>query len=128
MTSLALAIGLFVAAIGMVGIVAPHSLQAIARYSVTPLGLYVAAAVRVAFGVVLIRAAPASRAPKALRVLGFIALVGGLITPFIGVDRARAISDWWSAQGPVLIRLWPALAFVFGVFIAYAVKPGRRAV
>jgi FtsH-binding integral membrane protein len=126
-TSLALAIGLFVAAIGIVGIVAPPSLQAIARYSVTLLGLYVAAAARIAFGVILVRAAPASRAPKVLRLLGLIALVGGLITPFIGVDRARAISDWWSTQGPLVIRLWPALALVFGVFIAYAVKPERRA-
>ena len=127
MTSLALAIGFFVAAVGIVGIVAPHSLQTIAQYSVTPLGLYAAAALRAAFGVILVLAGPASRTPKVLRVVGCIALVFGLITPFLGVDRARAILDWWSSQGPGLIRLWPAVAAVVGVFIVYAVIPGRRA-
>lgn len=126
MTSLALAVGLFVAAVGIAGIVAPHALQTIARYSITPLGLYVAAAVRVVFGVILIRSAPASRAPGVLRVVGFIALVAGVITPFLGVDRAHAIFDWWSVQGPLLIRLWPALALIFGILIVYAVNPARR--
>lgn len=126
MTSVALAAGLFAAAVGIAGIVAPYALQTIARYSITPLGLYVAAAVRVVFGVILIRAASASRAPAVLRVVGIVALVAGLITAFLGVDRAHAMFEWWSAQGPVLIRLWPALALIFGILIVYAVNPARR--
>ncbi|MFY9550329.1 MAG: hypothetical protein WAU32_04200 [Thermoanaerobaculia bacterium] len=125
MTALALAVGLLVAGIGLVGVVAPQGLQAIAQHVDTPLGIYVAAAVRVAFGLILVRAAPASRSPGVLRVAGVVAIVAGLSTPFVGVDRARAILDWWSRQGPVLMRLGPALALAVGGFITYAVRSGR---
>jgi hypothetical protein len=123
---LALAIGAFVAAVGLVGVVSPQGLQTIARYSMTSVGLYVVAAIRLAFGVILFRAAAASRAPRVLRVVGVFAFVAGLVTPFLGVDRAHAIFDWWSGQSPVFLRLWPGLAVVFGVFIVWAVTPSRR--
>jgi hypothetical protein len=124
--ALVLAIGFLIAAVGAVGVVAPHVLQSISRYTVTPTGLYVAAALRIVIGVALVRVAAASRAPWLLRGLGFIAIAAGIVTLFLGVDRAGAILAWWSGQGPVLIRLWPALALVFGVIMVWAVIPRRR--
>jgi len=126
-TSLALSIGLFIAGVGILGIVTPEALLTAARYGATPIGLYVVAALRLCFGFVLILAAAASRAPKTLRILGFIILVGGLITPFVGADRARAMLDWWGAQGPAIIRLWAGLPFALGVFVTFAVTPNTSA-
>jgi hypothetical protein len=40
--------------------------------------MYVAAALRVVFGVVLVCGAAGSRAPRFLRVFGFIIVIGGL--------------------------------------------------
>ena len=125
--ALVLVVGLLIAAVGGIGVVAPHVLQGISRYTVTPVGLYVVAALRVAIGVALVRVAAVSRAPSLLRVLGFVAIAAGIGTLFLGVDRAGAILAWWSGQGPVLIRLWPALALVFGVIMVWAVVPRRRA-
>jgi hypothetical protein len=124
---LVLAIGLLIAAVGAVGVVAPESLQNVARYTVTPVGLAVAAILRIAIGVALVREAAASRAPRLLRALGFIAIAAGIMTLFLGVDRAGAILDWWSGQDPLLIRLWPALALLIGVVIVLSVLPRRRA-
>ena len=124
---LALLIGLFLVAIGMCGVAAPHGLLTAVRFVLTPRGLYLVAAVRVVFGVILLLAAPSSRTPRVLRLLGFIMLVAGLTTPFFGVDRARVMLDWWSARGPAFMRVWAGLAVAFGAFVVYAVAPRRRA-
>jgi len=119
-------VGLLIAALGILGIVAPTILLAVAAFAVTQLGLYVAAALRVAAGVILVGAAAGSRLPRTLRVLGALVVIAGVITPFFGVDRARAMVDWWSAQGLLVMRGWAALPMLFGLFIIYAVAPRRR--
>ena len=124
--SLALLAGLFMVAIGVVGIITPASLVTLGQFSVTPIGLYVVAALRVCIGLVLVGVSPVSRTPKTLRVFGIIAVVAGLTTPLVGADRAAAILHWWSAQGPAFLRLWAGLPVAFGGFILYVVLAGRR--
>jgi hypothetical protein len=128
MKSLGLLVALFIMLAGVAGLFTPDSLTTIGRHVATPGGLYAIAALRVGMGLVLILVAPISRAPKTLRVLGAIALVGGLTTPLLGVERVRAIVAWETAQGTALIRAGAGLALVFGGFIAFAVAAGRRAV
>ena len=123
----ALLVGVFIVAIGMLGVTAPLGLLAAVRSILTPLGLYLVAALRVVFGAALLLAAPSSRAPRALRLLGLVMLVAGLTTPLFGIDRARAMLDWWSAWGPTFMRVWAGLAVAFGAFVVYAVAPRRPA-
>jgi hypothetical protein len=127
MRYLALAVAAFLALVGITGVFAPDLLVAIGRYVVTPAGLYAIAVVRVAVGIVLIMAAPLSRAPRLLRALGALALLAGLMTPLFGVERTRAVLEWESAQGTALIRAGAAVAVVLGGFLAFAVSPVRRA-
>jgi hypothetical protein len=124
---LAFLVGLIIAALGVLGIAAPTVLLDVTAFALTQVGLYVAAALRVAFGLVLIAAAAASRLPRTLRILGALIVVAGVITPFFGHERARAVVDWWSAQGPSFMRGWAVLAVIFGLFIIYAVFPRRSA-
>ncbi len=124
---LALVIGLIITAIGVSGMAAPAVLLHAARFAETPAGLYVVAALRIAFGLVLLQVAVTSRTPKTLRMVGMLIVVAGIVTPLIGVERAHAIVDWWSAQGTAFMRSWAALAVVFGLFIIYAVTPRRQA-
>ena len=72
MKTLACVFGLCIFTVGAVGIIAPSSLIWIARRAATPGAFYAVATTRVAFGLVLVLEAPASRAPKALRVLGYV--------------------------------------------------------
>jgi hypothetical protein len=125
--SVAFFIGLSIAAIGVFATVTSEALLWIIRYLVTPVGLYLVAGFRIATGVIFFQAAPASRTPRILRVLGSIIFISGLITPFIGSERARAIVDWWSAQGSLAMRAWAAVAILLGAFVAYTVSSGRRA-
>jgi hypothetical protein len=125
--TLAFAIGLWIIAVGAVGILAPSGLVWIARHSITPVDLYVIAAIRVSFGVLLLSVASASRAPRTLRVFAFIPLLAGIATPFVGVERAPAIIEWWSHQGSAVVRLTAVLLLALGGFFAYACAPARRA-
>ena len=116
-----LLVALFLALIGLTGVLAPDRFMTIAQYSATPVGIYVAAALRIGIGLVLARVAPVSRAPRTFRILGVIAVLAGVATLFLGTERAQAILDWWSAQGPACIRLGAGLPLVLGGFIAYAI-------
>ena len=126
MKFLTVLIGLFAMIVGVVGIAAPSALLSAGEYAATPLGLYAAAAVRIGIGIVLILVAPTTRAPKLIRALGAFAVGAGVVTAFVGVDRARAMLAWETAQGTTLIRLGAALALVFGGVLVFAIT-GRRA-
>ena len=126
--TLAFVIGLCIIAVGAVGILAPSGLIWIAQHSIAPGELYFIAAFRVAFGLLLLSVASASRAPKTLRVVAFIPLVAGIATPFVGVERAPAIIEWWSQQGSGVVRVTAVLVLALGGFFAYACAPARRAV
>jgi uncharacterized membrane protein len=122
----AVACGFLMAAIGIVGIADPFLLLDATRFTLTSLGLYIAASFRVVFGLVLIGVASTSRMPRTLRTVGAIIVIAGIITPFVGVERARGIVAWWISQGNVFMRIWASIAVIFGLFIIYAVNPRRR--
>jgi len=124
---LVMIIGLLIAAMGILGIAAPSVPLQVAQSLLTPSALYIVAAVRVCFGLLLVWVAPGSRAPIALRVLGVLIVIAGVITPFFGVERSRAVVDWWSSQGAAFMRVGMGFAVVFGLAIVYAVAPRRRA-
>ena len=127
MKALAIAIGLVVGAIGLVGVVAPSFVLEIGRSLLTPTALYVVAALRICIGVVLVRVAPASRLPTVFRIVGIFVIIAGVLTLFLGVERSSAILDWWSNQGPSFMRLCLALPMALGLFIVYALTSSRRA-
>ena len=57
----------------------------LAQHFVTSGPFYVIATVRIALGLILISVASASRAPKALRVLGYVILILGITTALTGL-------------------------------------------
>ena len=76
---------------------------------------------RVAFGVVLIWVAPVSRAPRTLKVVGVLIVIAGIATAATGltaIERARALIEWWLAQGPGVVRLTGVLVLAVGGLIA----------
>jgi len=127
MSIAALSIGLLIVAQGILGLVAPDLFVALVRTFQEPPVIYAAAVIRFVFGVVLFRVAPFSRAPIALRGLGALVALGGLLTPIIGIPFARVVLGWWSEGGPALVRIWAAGALCLGALIVYATMPVRRA-
>lgn len=121
MALVTLLIGLLIAVQGLLGLAAPDLFVRVIRFFQNSPVIYLAAIIRVAVGVALVRAAPASRARRGLQILGIIIVVGGLLTPFVGERAAHVILDSWSAGGPGIVRLWASIALAIGVFILYAV-------
>ncbi|MEN3370981.1 MAG: hypothetical protein V7609_3124 [Verrucomicrobiota bacterium] len=126
MKILAFFIALLMLTLGLTGIIWPDCLVRIGHYSFTPVGLYVVAGLRVAIGLVFFLAAPASRAPKTLRILGVLVCVGGVVLAFLTAERAQAFLDWWSANGTTFVRFGGGVVLVIGSFIAYVTAPRRR--
>jgi hypothetical protein len=127
MKNLAFIFALFILSIGTVGIFVPSVLVWLTQQFVTSAAFYVLAVVRVAFGLVLISVASASRAPKTLRVLGCLIVIAGImsgLTGLLAVERGRALLAWWLQQGSGVIRLTSAALIPFGGFIAYLCAPG----
>jgi hypothetical protein len=120
---LAMALGFVIAAIGVLGIAAPLVLFEFGRSLQSAGALYAVAALRVAMGAILIWAAPDSRTPRTLRIIGLLIIVAGVVTPFIGVERSRAMLGWWSTQGTFFTRAWLTVPVIFGLFIAYVAAP-----
>jgi len=128
--TLAFVIGLLIGVVGAVGIIAPSGLVWVAEHSVTSGTFYVIATVRVAFGLVLISVASVSRAPKTLRVLGYLILIAGITTALMGLvamERADAIIEWWLRQESGVVRLTGIPLLALGGFVAYACAPARCA-
>jgi len=119
----AMLIGVLIAGFGGAAILAPAAFFEAVRYLHTPPVIYVAGTLRVVLGIVLVGAAPQSRARTLLRSLGALIILAGLLTPLVGARVARALLEWWSAGGPWLVRAAGAVGLVIGLFILYATRP-----
>ena len=129
MKNIAFVAALVIVASGAVGIVVPSGLVWVAQYSLTATAFYLIGALRAGLGLVLVAAAPASRVPRALRILGYVIVIAGIVTVVMGMvamERARAIIEWWLQQGSGLIRLGGVFIVALGSFVAYACAPTRR--
>lgn len=114
---------LAIAAMGVIGIAAPALLLEMARPLTAGTALYGVAVVRVVFGALLLLLASASRLPGTLRVIGFLIIVAGLLTPFFGI--AAGAFTWVSGQEQRLVRAVAILPVAFGLFIVYAINSPR---
>jgi len=116
-------VALFVIAAGMAGVAFPDRLVGLRGLAASQAGLLGFAVLSSAVGIVCIMAAPASRAPKALQAAGAVFLFAGMATPFVGVERTRAVLDWEAAQGPWLIRAGGAVVLAAGGCLVVSLRP-----
>jgi hypothetical protein len=115
------AIGLLVFALGVLGLVRPASLIGLVeRPWRSRATIYLAMAFRAGLGVLLIAAAPATRFPEAIGVLGALSLLSAASIPLLGYERLRRFVAWWAARPAGFVRAWALVACAFGGFLAYA--------
>jgi len=116
-------VGVLALLIGVWGVLAPGRVTELVSRFGSAGGLWFAAAVRLVFGLGLWFAAPASRAPLLLQVLGVIALISALVPPFLGVDRFKSLIEWWTKLSPTAVRLNCLLAVAVGAAVLWALLP-----
>ena len=128
MRSLGLFIGALVILGSAISFAAPDLRLSLEDSVITPAGLIAIAALRIAIGLVFVLAAPASRAPRTLRVLGLIVIIAGVMTPWFGVARSRAVLNWLASAGPLLMHLDSVVGMAIGGFLVWVFRtPTRRA-
>ena len=128
MRLLGLVIGALVILAGAISFAAPDLRLSLESGLMTPAGLHAITALRIAIGLVFVLAAPASRAPRTLRLLGLMVIIAGLMTPWFGVARSLAVLNWLASAGPLLMRLDAGVGMALGGFLVYVFRtPTRRA-
>ena len=128
MRLLGLVIGALVILVSAISLAVPDLKLSLERSAMTPTGLYAIAVLRIAIGLVFVCVAPASRAPRTLRVLGLVVIIAGLMTPWFGVTRAQATLNWVASAGPLLMRLDAVVGMALGGFLMYVFRtPTQRA-
>jgi hypothetical protein len=116
-------VAVFTICVGIVGIVSPeYGTMARRGYFATPITLYAAVGLRMVMGLVVILAAPGSRAPNTMRALGAVMCLQALTATVLGPDHARAVMEWETKQGPALLRLGAGVALAAGVFMVLALS------
>jgi hypothetical protein len=129
MRLLGLAIGALVILASAITFAVPDLRLSFEGAVMTPAGLYAIAAVRIAIGLVFMVAAPASKAPRILRVLGAMVIIAGLVTPWFGVARAQEVLNWFASAGPLMMRLDAIVGLALGSFLVWVFRTpmGRTA-
>ena len=115
--------GLFVVSLGIAGVISPRLFLARITRVLSDLGLHYIAGFRLLMGAALLLAAPPTRAPLYLQILGCVALVSGILTPFFGVRRFEALLAWWHGRATWIVRLGSLLVLLFGLSVVWAVFP-----
>jgi hypothetical protein len=123
MTWLVSLCGAVITLFASVGVVQPirliHFLQTAWQ---TPKGLFLAIAIRMVLGALLLATASESRFPQVFQILGGISVAAAAISPLIGFARLNRFVQWWAKRPTVLVRIWSLGAVGFGVFLIYGVS------
>lgn len=115
------AFGLFVFAMGALGMIQPTGLMSVVeRPWRTPLGLYMAMIFRLALGLLLLAGASSTRFPWVVGGLGAVSLLAAAAIPLIGFERLQRFVEWWLERPPAFIRAWAVVACLFGAFLILA--------
>ena len=117
---LALAVALFIFVMGAWGLFAPGSIFAFISGWSSKSGFWLAVLLRLCFGLALWFAAPDSRLPIVLRVLGAVAVLSAASLPLVGYDRFERVLRWWTGHSPFVMRLWSLLATAIGGVVLWS--------
>ena len=112
-----LLIAILLILLGLTGVFWPSGLMDLAKWTFAPKGLYVAAAIRMTVGVLLIIAAGAAATPKTVRLIGVILFAAGIATAFLSAESAQRLSDWWLNYGEDRLRITACLPLTVGLFL-----------
>lgn len=113
-------VGAVIAAFGIVGVFMPKRFGAIANFWTAPGRVYLGAAIRLAVGAALIWAAPATRFPAVVQVVGWIAVAAGIVTAMIPQPVVARMAGGFSRLKSASIRTIGAVTLGLGALLIYA--------
>ena len=105
------------------GVLVPTRIVAFATRWASQKGLWAAAALRLVFGIALWLAAPASRAPLFLQILGVVTILAGVSLPMMGLRRLKTLIEWGMERPLIVVRVWCLFGIALGGAILWALVP-----
>lgn len=113
-------VGAVLLGIGFFVLVAPNELRKVMRIFLIRRWLPLASALRIVIGALFVVAAPDTRAPVFILVVGVVLILAGITLPALGAHRTERFAEWWLGRPNAVIRFWALAAMVFGAFVAAA--------
>ena len=117
--------GWLIIGVGLWALILPRGLVDFADLFLTSTGLWVAVALRIGVGTLLWVAAPESRFPRTLRILGALFVASGVALPIVGLARMQAIAEWGAALDTMWLRAVAIAAAGMGAFLVVSVLPRK---
>lgn len=121
MIALALILCAAISAMGVLIVVRPALAHDLTRLFIDKSGMWIAAGIRAVLALGLFAAAPESKGPMLLRILGLLILVVAIAMPILGLERHRRMIDWWLARKRTTQIFCGGAAFVFGLVLIYLI-------
>lgn len=117
-----LALGVIICLVSVWGFVAPERFwKMVDGVMEKDWAIHFAVILRLLLGAALILAAPLSRFPTVIEVLGWIAIVAAIAILFMGRSRLKKFIAWFQRMTDAMVRVWLVFGFAFGAFLVYAV-------
>ena len=121
MVLLAKLVGIFVAVMGILIIIFPSMIKKFIEFvKANENMIYVGGVIRILFGVIMFIAASNTRMPALIVIFGLIFLITGILAFTLGVDRCNKWLDMVYTKTDNVIRVFAAIAVIYGALIIYA--------
>ena len=120
MSFLVVLIGLLIFGIGVGILFSPATLRQILHNFLLKKWLVPATLLRVIMGIIFLIAAPSTRSPIFMYILGIVFILAGVSIPLLGTEKIERLANWWMERSDTILRVWAAIATVLGIAILWA--------
>jgi hypothetical protein len=113
-------VGIIIIAVAIILIVRTEVLEKFIKYILDEdKMIYFGGVIRLIIGAFLLLAASQCKIPLLILVLGIIILASGILVFLLGTDRVKKALGWILERPPIIKRLIPVIALLFGALLAY---------
>ncbi len=120
MSFLVILIGLLIFGIGVGILFSPATLRQILNNFLLKKWLVPATLLRIFIGIIFLIAAPSTRWPIFIHILGIVFILAGVSIPLLGTEKIERLANWWMERSDAILRVWAAIAAVLGIAILWA--------
>ncbi len=114
------AFGILYVIVGVVFFMKPEYVRTVIDFFRAGRRIYAAGALRIVVGGLLIYAAQSALIPWIPRIIGILAVIGGVIIYPLGLQRMNAWMDWWKGLSDGKLRIFAVIAEIAGILLVYS--------
>lgn len=114
------AIGIFIAAMGLIFILTPRGIKKTFEFFARGKKVYLIGLLRIIFGIIFLIAASQCRWSEVIRVLGIFFIIAGSFIFILGIRKVKSVIEYWRQKPLLILRFLSLFALAFGILIIYA--------